>query len=91
MAEPIKFTQEELEQITKLRDENSQKISEFGQVELEMLLCNQRMESLSIAKDKLQKDYVELQTNEQELVRTLNEKYGAGQVDLSSGEFIPVK
>ena len=91
MADPIKFTQEELEQITKLRDENSQKISEFGQVELEMLLCNQRMESLSIAKDKLQKDYVELQTNEQELVRTLNEKYGAGQVDLSSGEFIPVK
>lgn len=91
MAEPIKFTQEELEQITKLRDENSQKISEFGQVELEMLLCNQRMESLSIAKDKLQTDYVKLQTTEQELVRTLNEKYGAGQVDLSSGEFIPVK
>ena len=91
MAEPIKFTQEELEQITKLRDENSQKISEFGQVELEMLLCNQRIESLSIAKDKLQTDYVKLQTNEQELVRTLNEKYGAGQVDLSSGEFIPVK
>ena len=91
MAEPIKFTQEELEQITKLRDENSQKISEFGQVELEMLLANQRMESLSIAKDNLQKDYVKLQTNEQELVRTLNEKYGAGQVDLSSGEFIPVK
>ena len=91
MAEPIKFTQEELEQITKLRDDNSQKISEFGQVELEMLLCNQRIESLSIAKDKLQTDYVKLQTNEQELVRTLNEKYGAGQVDLSSGEFIPVK
>jgi hypothetical protein len=91
MAEPIKFTQEELEQITKLRDDNSQKISEFGQVELEMLLCNQRIESLSIAKDKLQTDYVKLQTTEQELVRTLNEKYGAGQVDLSSGEFIPVK
>ena len=91
MAEPIKFTQEELEQITKLRDENSQKISEFGQVELEMLLTSQRMESLSIAKDNLQKDYVKLQTNEQELVSTLNEKYGAGQVDLSSGEFIPVK
>tara|TARA_R110000851_G_scaffold78095_1_gene172271 strand:- start:1559 stop:1834 length:276 start_codon:yes stop_codon:yes gene_type:complete len=91
MAEPIKFTQEELDQVTKLRDENSQKISEFGQVELEILLTNQRSESLSIAKGKLQTDYVKLQTKEQELVRTLNEKYGAGQVDLSSGEFIPVK
>tara|TARA_R100001377_G_scaffold83249_1_gene64512 strand:- start:742 stop:1017 length:276 start_codon:yes stop_codon:yes gene_type:complete len=91
MAEPIKFTQEELDQVTKLRDENSQKISEFGQVELEILLTNQRSESLSIAKGKLQTDYVKLQTKEQELVRTLNEKYGAGQVDLLSGEFIPVK
>jgi hypothetical protein len=91
MAEPIKFTQEELAQITELRDANSQKISEFGQVELEILLTNQRLTSLSTAKDSLQKDYIELQAKEQGLVQTLNEKYGAGQVDLSSGEFIPVK
>ena len=91
MAEPIKFTQEELAQITELRDANSQKISEFGQVELEILLTNQRLTSLSTAKDALQKDYIELQTKEQGLVQTLNEKYGAGQVDISSGEFIPVK
>ena len=71
MAEPIKFTQEELDQVTKLRDENSQKISEFGQVELEILLTNQRSESLSIAKGKLQTDYVKLQTKEQELVRKI--------------------
>jgi hypothetical protein len=32
MSQPIKFTQEELEQITKLRDENSQKIGEFGSI-----------------------------------------------------------
>jgi len=91
MAESIKFTQEEIDQITELRNANSQKISEFGQVELEILLTTQRSESLSIAKGKLQNDYIDLQTKEQVLVRTLNEKYGAGQVDLLSGEFIPVK
>jgi hypothetical protein len=91
MAEPIKFTKEELDQITKLRDENTIKISEFGQVELEILLANQRVESLNDAKNKLREDYIKLQDNERELVRTLNEKYGAGQVDLVSGEFIPVK
>ena len=73
MAEPIKFTQEELAQITELRDANSQKISEFGQVELEILLTNQRLTSLSTAKDSLQKDYIELQAKEQGLVQTLNE------------------
>ena len=91
MTQPIKFTQEELDLITELRDGNSTKISEFGQVELEILLTNQRLESLDAAKSTLQKDYIGLQTKEQELVQTLNEKYGAGQVDLSSGEFIPVK
>ena len=91
MAEPIKFTKEELDQITKLRDDNTQKISEFGQVELELFLAHQRVESLDKAKATLHKDYVELQDNERTLVRTLNEKYGAGQVDLVSGEFIPVK
>ena len=91
MTQPIKFTQEELDQITKLRNENATKISEFGQVELETLLANQRLESLASAKSNLEKDYVGLQIKEQELVQTLNEKYGTGQVDLSSGEFIPVK
>jgi len=91
MAEPIKFTKEELDQITTLRDSNAQKISEFGQVELELLIARQRIESLDVSKTKLQEDYIQLQKNELDLVRTLNEKYGAGQVDLSSGEFIPVK
>mgnify|MGYP003626165204 CR=1 FL=1 len=91
MTQPIKFTQEELDQITELRDGNSKKILEFGQVELEILLANQRLKSLDVAKGNLQKDYTGLQTKEQELVQTLNEKYGAGSVDLSNGEFIPVK
>ena len=91
MATPIKFTKEELDQITQLRDSNSQKIGEFGQVELEILLANQRLESLNNAKDSLRDEYIKLQEQEKDLVRSLNEKYGAGQVDLSSGEFIPVK
>jgi len=91
MSQPIKFTQEELDQITELRDANQLKVAEFGQVELELLLADQRIKSLDTAKNKLQEDYIELQNKERSLVQTLNEKYGAGQVDLSSGEFIPVK
>jgi hypothetical protein len=89
MSENKKFTQEELTKITELRDANAQKINEFGQVELEILLTNQRLESLNKTKDDLQKDYVLLQGNEKDLVKQLNDKYGAGTVDLQSGEFIP--
>jgi len=91
MAEAIKFTEEELNQITELRESNGSKISEFGQIELELLLANQRIEALEDAKENLRTQYVELQDKERTLVQQLNEKYGAGQVDLSSGEFIPVK
>ncbi len=91
MAKAIKFTEEELNQITELRESNGSKISEFGQIELELLLANQRIEALENAKENLRTQYVELQDKERTLVQQLNEKYGAGQVDLSSGEFIPVK
>ena len=91
MAKAIKFTEEELNQITELRESNGNKISEFGQIELELLLANQRIKTLENAKENLQTQYVELQNKERTLVQQLNEKYGAGQVDLSSGEFIPVK
>ena len=91
MAEAIKFTEEELNQITELRESNGSKISEFGQIELELLLANQRIKALENAKENLRTQYVELQDKERALVQQLNEKYGAGQVDLSSGEFIPVK
>ena len=45
MSEAQKFTEDELKKITELRDANAQKINEFGQVELEILLTNQRLET----------------------------------------------
>ena len=89
MSENKKFTQDELAKIVELRESNSQKISEFGQVELEILLTNQRLSALANAKAKLQEEYVGLQDKEKELVKELNDKYGSGTVDLDSGEFIP--
>ena len=91
MTETQKFTKEELIQITELRNANASKISEFGQVELEILLTNQRIDQLQEAKDDLQKQYVALQDKERNLVKQLNDKYGSGTVDLDSGEFVPQK
>ena len=68
---------------------NAEKITEFGRVELEILLANQRIEALINAKNDLQKDYVALQDKESDLIKELNDKYGAGTVDIASGEFIP--
>ena len=89
MSETKKFTEAELKEITELRNANAQKINEFGQIELEILLTNQRLDVLVDTKQNLEKQYVELQTKEKALVAKLNEKYGTGTVDLESGEFVP--
>jgi|TARA_B100000085_G_scaffold276808_1_gene296413 predicted transcriptional regulator len=89
MSETKKFTKEELDQIQNLRDANTRKVNEFGQIELEMLVTVQRLESLQKTKEDLQTEYRDLQKQEQELVNNLNDKYGAGTVDVASGEFIP--
>jgi predicted nuclease with TOPRIM domain len=89
MAETQTFTPEELEKIQELRDSNARKVSEFGQVELEVLLTGQRLEQLAETKQKLQDEYVELQKKEQDLIKELNDKYGAGTVNIANGEFTP--
>tara|TARA_Y100000310_G_scaffold334608_1_gene414775 strand:+ start:726 stop:1001 length:276 start_codon:yes stop_codon:yes gene_type:complete len=89
MTETKKFTKEELDQITALRDSNTTKIGEFGQLELEILLTSQRLETLSKAKETLHEDYIKLQEQERDLVQSLNERYGAGTVDITNGEFTP--
>ena len=89
MSETKKFTEAELKEITELRNANAQKINEFGQIELEILLTNQRLEILEDTKTDLKQQYIDLQTKEKELVASLNKKYGTGTVDLESGEFVP--
>ena len=91
MSETTKFTPEEIKQIQDLRQANADKISEFGSIELDILLTNQRVDFLKDAKEKAIQGYKDLQQQEKELVENLNKKYGTGTIDLQTGEFIPSK
>ena len=89
MSDNKKFTTEEIDEIKDLRDKNNNLISEMGGLELEKLVLEKRLDSVHEAKEKLEKDFILLQETEKNLVEKLNEKYGAGTVDLRNGEFIP--
>ena len=89
MSNNKKFTTEEIDEIKDLRNKNNNLISEMGGLELEKLLLEKRLDSVHEAKEKLEKDFILLQETEKNLVEKLNEKYGAGTVDLRNGEFIP--
>ena len=70
--EPIKFTDEEVTQIKELRDSTEEKVAQFGQLKLEKILTQQRLDQLNELEPKLENEYVQLQTKERELVEILS-------------------
>ena len=89
MSETKKFTPEELQMLTELRKRYEAKVTEFGQLELEIMLTDQHVEELKKAKVQIQQDYRDLQEEERKLLETFNLKYGSGTVDVATGEFTP--
>ena len=85
----IKFSDEELQSLRNLQDGYNEKQAQFGQLKVQKILLQQQVDSLEEAESKFEEEYTELQQKEQDLVRTLNEKYGPGNLDPQSGVFTP--
>tara|TARA_A100001515_G_scaffold133631_1_gene123019 strand:- start:229 stop:558 length:330 start_codon:yes stop_codon:yes gene_type:complete len=86
----IKFSEEELKSLTDLRDAYATIQNDFGVIKVRKVLVNQQLENLENAEIELETKYVEAQQNEQELVKTLNDKYGPGNLNPETGEFTPI-
>lgn len=82
MAESIKFTEEELQSITKLQTQYNQITMAAGQLYLNELSLNQRKEDLNKALEDTRKE-------ENDVANKLTEKYGKGSLDINTGEFTP--
>ena len=80
MSEQIKLSQEEINSIKELQNQQQNLITQFGQLEYQMQL-------LELQKDQLVETMGELQTRETKTGQDLTEKYGNGTVDLESGMF----
>ena len=88
MAETKKLEQQEMQSIEDLRNQSTDLIFQFGQVEMEIMITSKRLEELQNAKSDLEGQYIELQTKEQNVINDLTEKYGAGSLNVENGEFI---
>lgn len=75
------LTQEELQEVKNLQVENSNLISQFG--ELEVVIQN-----LSLRKEELITKLKELKDREVKIGQTLQDKYGDGNIDIETGEFV---
>ena len=87
MAKAIKFTEEEVTSINQLRQDVANVFTQLGQVAIEK---KRRISEIEGVESQLLQKHSELQAQEQELFKGLNEKYGDGNFDPTTGEFTPI-
>jgi uncharacterized coiled-coil DUF342 family protein len=75
--------------ISDIRQKTSEKIMQFGEIELEMIWLEKRTDDLNKFKNDLKQELYQLQTSEKDLSDQLNQKYGEGTLNLDKKEFIP--
>ena len=86
MAEAIQFTEEEVQSINQLRQDVANVFTQLGQISIER---NRRLDELDDLEEQLIARHKELQTQEQEIFKGLNEKYGDGNYDPATNTFTP--
>lgn len=86
MTETIQFTQEEVQSINQLRQEVANVFTQLGQVSIER---NRRLDELDEIEEQLIEKHKQLQQQEQEIFKGLNEKYGDGNYDPATNTFTP--
>ena len=85
----IKFSEEELKSLQGLQTNYQEKQSILGQLAVQRILLDQQSNALDNRMKDVQIEYEAVQQSERDLVAKLNEKYGPGQLDPTTGIFTP--
>jgi len=85
----VKFTEDEMSQLTELQQTYAAVQNTLGQLSVSRIRLSQELGSLDEAENKLRNDFVETQQKERDFVQEINKKYGDGNLDLNTGVFTP--
>ena len=85
------LTPEEIQQIKDLQSKYNQTIFEIGAAEAQLIVFQENIEKLDAAKKGLVSDLKTIEQKETELTKTLQEKYGEGNINIETGEITPVQ
>lgn len=83
MADTVKFTDEELQEIKELQKLYNAVVYQAGQYQIESMALRDK-------KSLVTSNLEEVKRRETELVSNLTTKYGQGSINLETGEFTPV-
>jgi hypothetical protein len=82
MAKDIKFSDDELKQISDIRTAYAEITNRFGQIQLTKYNLQKQEEQAEI-------DFESVKVREQEVLKGITEKYGPGTLDPNTGVFTP--
>ena len=89
MADPVKFTEDEMKEISKLQQTYLTLQNTLGQISVARIKLEQQLSDLDSNEDALKGQFVENQSKEKDFVDIINKKYGDGNLDLTTGVFTP--
>ena len=81
--------EEEVKQIKTLQEKYQTLALQLGQASLQRVQLNRELENVETNEQKLHVAYDECREEEQNLVKSMTEKYGIGNLDIETGKFTP--
>ena len=84
-----KLDEEHLLLIQQLRDEFAENSNVIGNNSIRILMLQKEIDKLNSNQDTAIAEFEALQIKESELLETLRERYGEGQVNINEGTFTP--
>jgi hypothetical protein len=82
---------EELQSIKDLQSKYNTTVFELGVIETQILTLTKQITKLRGDKDGLVKDLDTIEQQETDLVNSLQEKYGSGSINPTTGEITPAQ
>ena len=89
-GEAVKFSEEELQSLQELQNTYASISTQFGQLKVSKMNLLRQLDSLEQSEENLENAWEDNRKKESELVQSLTEKYGPGQLNPQTGEYTPV-
>ena len=85
----VEFEKDDVKQIETMQKDYVSLQTAIGTIYLRKHQAIQQLEQIENQLSELEVNFTQMRENEQKLLQSLEEKYGKGTIDLSSGKFTP--
>ena len=89
MADAIKFTDKEMNEVNELQSNYLNLQNALGQISMGRIKLQQQMDEFNKAEDNIRTQFQETQSKERDFIKKISEKYGDGNLDITNGVFTP--